>query len=400
MKKSIKKIVTVLLVAALAVPMSVFALTGGFDVPNVPVNVDGGQGLVAHSSVLETYGPFNLVIQNLEGVSSMNVAVRVDGSVIAYAMNLSDDGIGLLFDTSEEQIGSTLEVIVSTNGGTVGSAVIEIFTISPITPEVPVITIELTDFERAVEDALSEMSQVPEGALFTAGTWRGFMRNYKGGIGPDGDEVIIDMTFSANEILDIVIVQHMDTGENPTEEDNIELVRRALEAGSHEFEPLPHLPVTSHNIAYAILWTARIASTGTSAVFSDVNAGPNSPYLYDINGIFSREVDGRNDRLSVFLNIEDGVIVEASILHRDTPYVVDDAVQTWANEIVSRQAITGVDAIAGATNTYVAIQEALSHLASDLGIELSVEEEEYEEAEVVVEEDEDYEEEEEEYYWW
>lgn len=260
-------------------------------------------------------------------------------------------------------------------------------------------------FTDTIESTLATMTQIEEGTRFTVGAmnpWaeegrmRGFMRYYKGGLGLEefdfsddaleANQVVIDLFFEDDMLVDVAILRHMEgTDEYPTEEDEAELISRILEAQGHEFEPLAHLPLTSHNIAYAVEWTIRIAETSTTAVTSTVEANA-EPTLGDANGVFVSVVPGRNDYLGVVLEVVDGVILNSAILHRDTPYVIDEAVQTWANQIVAAQAIQGVDAITGATNTFVAVNQALASLASDLGVvaEVPVEMPEIEEEVIAV----------------
>ncbi|MCL1925118.1 MAG: FMN-binding protein [Defluviitaleaceae bacterium] len=212
------------------------------------------------------------------------------------------------------------------------------------------------NFDERVEAILAENNDGHTGR-FVPGEYAGLLREYKGGIGEGESRVV--MIFSDDEITSIAIDTHLTTAENPTPEIDRELEARALEAQGFGFEYLEAYPYTSSNFAQTVAWTMIIAENRMSPVqaFAPANIiASNSHNLED--GIHFNTVPGRNDELTVGLEVEEGIITRAVVIHRDTPGIVDAGVNTIVNTIVNEQT-TNVDIFAGATNTSNAIIAAL-----------------------------------------
>ena len=217
---------------------------------------------------------------------------------------------------------------------------------------------------RAFNYALGEEPDL--GSAFVPGTYVGFMRPYKGGYG-EGETRII-MEFSQDEILSIEIDTHMYTGEEPTPEINSILEAAVLYSQSsslldtqHEtLQALESFPLTHHNFALAVDFTILIAQTDHRHVTADIEGVAAGAYNLE-DGAHFVTVDGRNDTLTVGINVEDGIITRATIIHRDTPGIVDEAVNILVNAILEEQS-PDIDIVTGATNTSVAVLEALEIL--------------------------------------
>ena len=212
--------------------------------------------------------------------------------------------------------------------------------------------------EQAFGYALGRYPQEAPAPRFVPGTYIGFMRPYKGGYGEGETRVV--MEFGEGEILSVEVDTHMDTGELPTAEDEAALGQAVVQAQSADITPLAHLPMTSHNFALAVDWTIRIAEQGFQYVVVEAEAPSPQPHGLE-DGEHFVTVQGRNDELTVGVNVEGGAITRVGIIHRDTPGIVDDAVVELAEAIIARQS-PDVDTVTGATNTSAAVLEALDIL--------------------------------------
>ena len=224
-------------------------------------------------------------------------------------------------------------------------------------------------FEATSDQILEEKNTrngLTDNDTFVPGTYTGFMRDYKGGVGAlsyyhdTGAQVSVTMSFTENEITSVTINSHMETGEEPTEEQNAILEQQVLEAQSLNIEGIAELPYTTENFIGAVENTILIATTRHEPVNSSVQAITGFERNLG-DGVHFVTVDGRNDTLTIGVEIESGVIVRATIIHRDTRYVVDDAVAQFANDIVRYQ-LENIDVISGATNTSVAVIEAVEEI--------------------------------------
>lgn len=197
---------------------------------------------------------------------------------------------------------------------------------------------------------------------FDAGTHTGFMRPYKGGLGLGTGQTSVTITFDYDSIIDVVINTHMDTTENPTAANNAVLEELAIEAQGPNFGFLPNLPQTSYNFALAVDWTMRIAEQPFQFVYANSLRASNGNLDLE-DGIHIVTVPARNDNLTLALGVTNGNIDVASISHRDTPGIVDHAVVQMVNQLVHTQELS-VDIVTGATNTSVAVIEALEEIVA------------------------------------
>lgn len=212
----------------------------------------------------------------------------------------------------------------------------------------------------AATQAFSQAMGAPEAIVnrFVPGTYVGFMREYKGGYGEGETRVI--MEFDHDNILSVEIDTHMETGEEPTAEDNAFWEAAAIDVQSAAIPELEHLPLTSTNVALAIDWTIRIAENDFNHVVLDEPQAQAGEHALE-DGTRFVTVEGRNDALSVGINVEEGAIRRVGIIHRDTPGIVDDAIVGLAQAVLSYQR-PDIDIFTGATNTSVAVLEALNLL--------------------------------------
>ncbi|MCL1935405.1 MAG: FMN-binding protein [Defluviitaleaceae bacterium] len=203
-------------------------------------------------------------------------------------------------------------------------------------------------------------SENPRETRFDAGRHVGFMRPYKGGVGLGTGQTAVAIYFGENEILDMAINSHMDTTENPTDEVNTELVRRAVAAQGPNFEHISEFPQTSYNFALAVEWTMAIAENDFMFVAWDGLSAQEGRTELE-TGIHIITVPARNDDLTLAVGVTNGNIDAVAISHRDTRGIVDAAVLSFVQNIVQSQELE-VDTFTGATNTSVAVQDALASL--------------------------------------
>ena len=224
-------------------------------------------------------------------------------------------------------------------------------------------------FEATIIQVLEEkhtINGLTDNDAFVPGTYTGFMRDYKGGIGAlsyyeeTSAQVSVTMVFTDNEITSVTINSHMVTNEEPTEAQNEILEQQVLEAQSADIEGIAELPYTTANFIGAVENTILIATTRHEAVTYSLQGIAENEHNLS-NGVHFVTVQGRNDTLTLGIEVESGIINRATIIHRDTRYVVDEAVAQFANHLVNNQ-LNDVDVISGATNTSVAVIEAVDEI--------------------------------------
>ncbi|MCL1996102.1 MAG: FMN-binding protein [Defluviitaleaceae bacterium] len=236
-KKLLQKAVALITAFALLPFSATFAIAETTTTPTLPTNVTGNQGISVFTTeitVLDQAEIVEVFVDQLDGISQINLAITLNNTVVSYSMNLTQDGMLIhTFDT-----GGTVSIIASTNDAGQGTAVLTILTESPFAVEEPVVeeiteeveepveaeeaeeaeeSVEAEEAEEAeepveAEEAEEELEEVEEDTEEEADEENGADGVFEGSApSHEGNLLTLEVTVEGGYIVDITVLSHGDT---------------------------------------------------------------------------------------------------------------------------------------------------------------------------------------------
>jgi len=175
------------------------------------------------------------------------------------------------------------------------------------------------------------------GSSFSPGIFTGV------GAGAWGD-IVVALTVDEGDIVDITVVSHSET----------------TAFSDLAFEQIIFDVLYSQNTEVDIVTGATASSEGIIAAIQDAYSqasGDTSPTARFTPGTYSATVLGRNDDVTVTLEVDGNSILNMNIVHDETPNWADDSLPQLIEAILSSHS-ADVDIVTGATLSSVAVIEA------------------------------------------